>query len=342
MDKIDITKVPDQQEFDIVFPQGVPDMDLDIIRVTAQYTAASGRSFLDQITRREEHNPQFAFLKVTHVLFKFFMTLVEHYTKVLKPPKHVMSRLKNDVELKRRAILERCVHRLEYEREVENKQKIKEAEKQADRVAFQSIDWHDFVVVETIEFKEGVVTTDMTSTAAAEQGDEEEEEEEDSDVDMDMDEDDDGDDEEMEIEETKTILDDDEEEIEIRPSYKPKIQGTSMEGPKYFVNEKTGQKIAVDQSAEIMRIQNLDPKWREQQLRAQAKTKKTALASSADLARNLARMARHREDIFGETSSKSNETASMDGTTVPPPPPRKDGGDDGTVPPPPPKRTRYE
>ena len=67
------------------------------------------------------------------------------------------------------------VHRLEYEREVENKQKIKEAEKQADRVAFQSIDWHDFVVVETIEFKEGVVTTDMTSTAAAEQGDEEEE-----------------------------------------------------------------------------------------------------------------------------------------------------------------------
>ena len=109
MDKIDITKVPEQQEFDIVFPQGVPDMDLDIIRVTAQYTAASGRSFLDQITRREEHNPQFAFLKVTHVLFKFFMTLVEHYTKVLKPPKHVMSRLKNDVESKRRAILERCV-----------------------------------------------------------------------------------------------------------------------------------------------------------------------------------------------------------------------------------------
>ena len=109
MDKIDITKVPDQQEFDIVFPQGVPDMDLDIIRVTAQYTAASGRSFLDQITRREEHNPQFAFLKVTHVLFKFFMTLVDHYTKVLKPPKHVMSRLKNDVESKRRAILERCV-----------------------------------------------------------------------------------------------------------------------------------------------------------------------------------------------------------------------------------------
>ena len=229
------------------------------------------------------------------------------------------------------------VHRLEYEREVENKQKIKEAEKQADRVAFQSIDWHDFVVVETIEFKEGVVTTDMTATA--EQGDEEEEE--DSDVDMDMDEDDE--DEDMEIEETKTILDDEEEEIEIRPSYKPKIQGTSMEGPKYFVNEKTGQKIAVDQSAEIMRIQNLDPKWREQQLRAQAKTKKTALASSADLARNLARMARHREDIFGETSSKSNESVSMDGTTVPPPPPRKDGsGDDGTVPPPPPKRTRYE
>ena len=155
-------------------------------------------------------------------------------------------------------------------------------------------------------------------------------------MDMDMDEDDE--DEEMEIEETKTILDDDEEEIEIRPSYKPKIQGTSMEGPKYFVNEKTGQKIAVDQSAEIMRIQNLDPKWREQQLRAQAKTKKTALASSADLARNLARIARGREYILVKTCV-NRTTASMDGTTVPPPPPRKDGDDDDTVPPPPPKQT---
>ena len=260
------------------------------------------------------------------------MSLVEHYTKVLKPPKHVLSRLKNDVELKRRSILERCVHRLEYEREVENKRKIQEAEKQADRVAFQSIDWHDFVVVETIEFKDEVVAS-TTKTTSSEQGDEEVE---DSDVDMDMDEDDD--DEDMEVEETKkTILDDDEEEIEIRHQYKPRIQGTSIEAPKYFRDENTGQKIAVDQSAEIMRIQNLDPKWREQQLRAQAKTKQTALASSADLARNLARMARHREDIFGETSSsKSSDTVPIDGT-VPPPPPR-----DGDTVPPPPKRTRYE
>jgi len=328
MDKIDVTKVPDAQEFNIEVPKGIPDMDRDIIKMTAQYTAASGRSFLSKIARREEHNPQFAFLKVTHVLFKYFTILVEHYTKILKPPTHVMTRLKIDSESKRRSILERCVHRLEYEREIENKKKIDEAEKQADRVAFQSIDWHDFVVVETIEFKDVAVTT----TTTTEQGDvEEEEEEEDSDVDMDMDDDDD---EDMEVD-TKTIMDDDEEEeIEIRTQYKPQIQGSSIDAPKYFVDDK-GQKLAVDQSAEIMRIQNLDPRWREQQLRAQAKTKQTALATSADLARNLARMARHREDIFGEKSKTEDAAVLADGT-VPPPPPRK--SDDGK---PPTKRTRY-
>lgn len=54
----------------------------------------------------------------------------------------------------RQAILNRCVHRLEYERKEEESRKTEADMEDADRIAFQSIDWHDFVVVETIEFAE--------------------------------------------------------------------------------------------------------------------------------------------------------------------------------------------
>jgi splicing factor 3A subunit 1 len=58
---------------------------LQVIKLTAQYTAASGRQFLAGLAQREQRNPQFDFLKPTHVLFSYFTSLVDAYTKILQP-----------------------------------------------------------------------------------------------------------------------------------------------------------------------------------------------------------------------------------------------------------------
>lgn len=68
----------------LCFTLGVSNVDVDVIKLTAQYTAVSGRHFLAGLAQREQRNPQFDFLKPTHLLFSYFTGLVDAYTKVGK------------------------------------------------------------------------------------------------------------------------------------------------------------------------------------------------------------------------------------------------------------------
>lgn len=299
IDKIDLKAHPPKEEFTVLAPHNIPMLDDDIVKLTAQYTAASGRDFLAQLARREHRNPQFSFLRPTHVLFRYFMCLVDQYSKCLHPSDALTKRLRGQSKTD---ILKRCVHRLEFQREAEAKRKALEAEKMSDRVAYQSIDWHDFVIVETIEFVENEAPAASSKEREGVEGESGAREDEDMDMDMDMD--------EGEDEEDADVPVDDEEEIEVRENYTPSIpEGILTESAQYFVDQ-DGEKMAIEESSEIMRIKNLDPRWREQQLRAREKTKVTALATGEDLARNLMKMASHRQDVFGNSNSKSSAATS--------------------------------
>jgi len=81
---------PVETKFTIKFPDGYQPVDLyeqpllphapntlgvlfsDIIKLTAQFVARNGRSFLAGLTTREMKNPQFEFLKPQHPLFTLF------------------------------------------------------------------------------------------------------------------------------------------------------------------------------------------------------------------------------------------------------------------------------
>jgi hypothetical protein len=111
---------------------------LDVIKLTAQFVARNGKSFLTGLTSREHLNPQvrlcgcgvacviapdacasvrpqFNFLKPTHSMFTFFTALADSYSKVLMPPKSLSKRLQSDA-LDRPVVLDRCLKRLEWER----------------------------------------------------------------------------------------------------------------------------------------------------------------------------------------------------------------------------------
>lgn len=75
-------------------------------------------------------------------------SLVDAYTKVLQPV--AAQRTYVEAGRDRKKTLERCVHRWEFDREKQAKKEATLAAADADRVAFRSIDWHDFVVVEVL------------------------------------------------------------------------------------------------------------------------------------------------------------------------------------------------
>lgn len=77
-------------------PEGLTALDLDIIKVVAQFVARNGKTFLTGLASREHSNPQFNFLKPTHSMFTFFTALCDAYSKVLMPPKGIIQKLQKD------------------------------------------------------------------------------------------------------------------------------------------------------------------------------------------------------------------------------------------------------
>lgn len=146
----------------------------DIIKLTALFTARSGRKFQTDLATRENANYQFEFLQPSHSLFPFFNKLVEQYTKVLVPEverleklslhaglggpegKRVVEKGEEGIEerrsLGRRQVMTEVKDRVEWEKWESEQRKKQEDEEEQKRVAFAEVDWQDFVVVTTIEF----------------------------------------------------------------------------------------------------------------------------------------------------------------------------------------------
>jgi len=79
-------------------PEGLTALDLDTLRLTAQFVARNGKAFLTGLAGREAGNPHFNFLKPTHSLFGFFTALCDAYSRVLMPPKPLAEQLRADAE----------------------------------------------------------------------------------------------------------------------------------------------------------------------------------------------------------------------------------------------------
>lgn len=67
----------------IEVPEGLSNLEVDVIKHTAQFVAKNGKKFLMALTEREKQNPSFEFLKPTNWTFNFFINLVNAYQKIL-------------------------------------------------------------------------------------------------------------------------------------------------------------------------------------------------------------------------------------------------------------------
>lgn len=322
-----VLQAPAKAEYSVDVPPGITSLDLDVIKLTAQFVARNGKTFLTGLTSREHSNPQFNFLKPTHSMFGFFTSLADAYSKVLMPPKGLSEQLKKDED--KSALLERALQRLEWDRTQEAAKKQEDDELEREREAMAAIDWHDFVVVETIDFFDEEdeelpmpltlrdVVTQLRDADAEMQADGAAAgtaEEDDAAADVEMDED------EKDMiregvaagaapsgvsgpEPSMKIVRNYKKPEQIAAEAKAKASG-GVDATKFAVSPITGELIAVDQMAEHMRISLIDPKWKVQKEAMLAKLRDSTMANDEEVATNVLMLARTRPDIFGTTDEE--------------------------------------
>ncbi|RKP21077.1 Surp module, partial [Rozella allomycis CSF55] len=290
---------------------------VDVIKLTALFVARNGRQFMTMVSQREAKNFQFDFLKPQHSLFPFFNALIEQYTKVLIPSKDMKDKLEKDANDKFNA-LDRIMGRLEYELYTEEQRKMEEEQRAREEEMYNQIDWNDFVIVQTIDFKEMDLHVDLpgpidqatmksltmlqkkTVNETFPVANQENYQEEDEDMDMDMDMDDE---EEAPVEEPKVIVPETMASVKIKTNYIPKAELLKHAKPSDQLQlcPVCNQMILSSELQEHMRIELLDPKWKEQRDRMLAKQGSTNYVQEGyDIGKHMEDFAKKRSDIFGK------------------------------------------
>lgn len=98
--------------------------------------------------------------------------------------------------------------------------------------------------------------------------------------------------------------------IKIRTDYKPKFLANqaSRSNVPTEICPRCGEAIPVDGMAEHMRIELLDPKWKEQKMAMEAKQRDSNLLQEGqDVAKILKNMSNLRPDIFGSDDADANK-----------------------------------
>eukprot|EP00698_Gefionella_okellyi_P005528 TRINITY_DN15041_c0_g1_i1.p1 TRINITY_DN15041_c0_g1~~TRINITY_DN15041_c0_g1_i1.p1 ORF type:complete len:741 (+),score=214.30 TRINITY_DN15041_c0_g1_i1:52-2223(+) len=325
------TVPPPPLDFVMRAPETITTLDLEIIKLTAQFVARNGKMFLAQLTTREVRNPQFDFLKPHHSVFPYFQNLVDQYTKVHLPPKVTRERLQQQTT---QNVLERIMYRVEFEKHQEDEQRKAAAFQEQERIAMSSIDWNDFAVVETIDFLPHEEDTlppplsedelRMLARAVASEFAEPEPEPQliNDDMDMDADMDVDMDDAipapapapvqqpaaptyvplpvQPSLEVVRSM--DDDEEIKIVRNYK---QGDDVRGASKNRNvqkqlcPRCGREFPIDELQEHMRIELLSQDYLDKKTQQQQRNTAVSFAENDAIGSNLKAFAQRRTDLFG-------------------------------------------
>jgi splicing factor 3A subunit 1 len=137
--------------------------DLEVVRLTALFVAKNGRQFMTTLSQRETGNYQFDFLRPNHSLHNFFQRLIDQYSSLLraggidgeggKLQQERIRELEHNVRDKFH-VLTRAKQRAEWFKYQDEQKQKKEEEAEKERLSYAQIDWHDFVVVETVLFTE--------------------------------------------------------------------------------------------------------------------------------------------------------------------------------------------
>lgn len=364
----EVRKGPEKPE-EFAFSARMPNIsaqDLEIVKLTALFAAKNGKSWMTTLSQREAGNYQFDFLRPQHSMYQYFTRLVDQYTDLLngdsvdegRPQKKRMTELEANAKNRFR-ILERSRKRAEYVKYEEEQKEAKEDAKRKEDVAFAQIDWHDFVVVETVVFTEedqsvelpppqrlnDLQSASLETKAAMSIAPGRRLEEAVPDIDsfyaqsqqapappvqppptqpqaytptppqpqqpyQPSPNDEDNRMSTLQADRARARAAQEAAKsapnaanIKIRSNYVPAAQARNKQAQATSICAVCSKAIPNDEYAEHMRIEMLDPQWREQAKINQQRSSTTNL-STADVARNLKRLASQRTDVFDPVTGR--------------------------------------
>ncbi|CAI2347311.1 unnamed protein product [Caenorhabditis sp. 36 PRJEB53466] len=305
------TQPPPSFEFS-ADPSTINAYDLDLVRLVALFVARNGRQFLTQLMTREARNYQFDFLKPAHCSFSYFSKLVDQYQKVIVPTSNIVTQLNVDVK-NRKKLLDDLTYRVSWEKHQKNLKDKEEAEAEKERLAYAQIDWHDFVVVQTVDFQPGdssklpplCTPNDVGARILLEARNEQQKAAAEM-QEMDMEDSDSDDEEEPNKNEQQTFtapLPPTKQKDVIVRDYDPRKTQMQKNKPveNWIISPLTGERIPSDKLAEHVRYNTVDSQYKEDRDRhiGERSTEEPVLALGADISRNLGQFAERRTDIFG-------------------------------------------
>lgn len=301
----------------------VAPLDMEIIKVTAEFSARNGIKFLQGLSSREGRNPQFEFIKPDHPLNGYFQTLIDAYTKVLLLPPAEKAKLE-EFGTSRQAIIDRIQNRYLYLAQEEtrrsNKQKIEDEMKEG----MARIDWFNFSIVAKVEFPvdpsiglevsidpatgrrflvgepislgQGLVLSSEDVRASTDESTEEE-------INMD----------EIKAEDEDSVV----ENLPIVPASIP-IRTDYVRAKKtgkddsFIKSPITGEMIRESEFSEHMRVVLLDPQWKKQSDIVLKRAREEASALAEDIGDNVAKFIKDRLHLFGDSRAETVEEARTD------------------------------
>uniref|UniRef100_A0A914YRS9 Splicing factor 3A subunit 1 n=1 Tax=Panagrolaimus superbus TaxID=310955 RepID=A0A914YRS9_9BILA len=324
------TEPPKNFEF-TADPSTINGFDLDVLRLTALFVARNGRQFLTSLMNKEIRNFQFDFLKPQHSNFPYFTKLVEQYSKVILPPQDV------DVELSKSSGFDKVMEDVKYRVAWEKHQKaIKDRaneESERERVAYAQIDWHDFVVVQTVDYQPSETSNlpplctpkDVGTRILLQQREEQKAAHEDVEMEVESESEEE---ETSEPEENEVNRDADgfavpkpkqyrapyqvhqpapsaeiSEDVIVR-DYDPR-KAKAAAKPKladqYIISPLTNERIPASKLEEHVRYNTVDPQYKVQRDREMMERveEDPTNASGTEISRNISKLAERRTDIFG-------------------------------------------
>ncbi|KIX97169.1 uncharacterized protein Z520_07283 [Fonsecaea multimorphosa CBS 102226] len=157
---------PPEFQFSARMPN-ISALDLEVVKLTALHVARKGKGWMTTLSQREARNYQFDFLRPQHSLYNFFQRLVDQYTILLQTGPEGQKAEQARIQVLQANIQDRfrvlnlAKKRSEYTKWEETQKQKKEEAEEAERIAYAQIDWHDFVVVETVLFTEADEQADL-------------------------------------------------------------------------------------------------------------------------------------------------------------------------------------
>lgn len=141
----EIQEPPIELDFITKLPP-ITSKDLEIIKLTALFVAKNGENYINQIKNKyKDQTAQFSFLNDSHSFHQLFLKYLTQYRKLINN--------KEEIDLDHDVLAESYKRAKFNELNKVNSAKFKEIE-EAKKLKYASIDWQDFIIVETIDITE--------------------------------------------------------------------------------------------------------------------------------------------------------------------------------------------